>query len=97
MTKLAAIMKSVWPSAGLPSSACAPITVLPPGRFSTTTATPASLPTACASDLARASDEPPAAYGTISVSGCEVNFCAAAAADTRHKPKPSMNFFMGTP
>ena len=58
IVKLGAIRSTVWPSAGARATSSAPITVLPPGRFSTMTLWPSVLLSGAASARPRMSTGP---------------------------------------
>src|SRR5687767_9321617 len=80
MVKLGAMNSSVCPSAGARSTSSAPITVLPPGRFSMTTLWPSALDRGGAMVRATVSVVPAAGNGTTSRTVFDGNSCAASGA-----------------
>ena len=71
ITKVAAIISSVWPSAGARATASVPRMVLAPGRFSTSTGWPKVSAARGAIERLNRSSTPPAGNGTISRTGLD--------------------------
>jgi hypothetical protein len=67
MVKGAGVTSRVWPSGGDLATMSVPITVLPPGRLSTTTGWPHISLSFCATMRPTMSVLPPAAKGTTSL------------------------------
>jgi len=74
--KLGPIIKTEYPSAGWRKTYSVPMTVPPPGRFSTTTFCPNAVCMRCARMRAVTSNEPPAGNGTTMRTGFAGNACA---------------------